>query len=420
MSSSPSTTTVAPRALAHRSAVASFAVLFAASSVPLAAQQQRVEVTRLRSTHAEPADSNERQLRRFQRQLDSLARFYNERDDLTMAERKRVEGELARTVQRLEDIVSRMDSEEPMARATDHVRILMAPQALERASQSMSRALMQVREDQQARPRGWIGLVAQGPGLNQRVEGGELLVRYFAYPRVLSVDPSSPAQRAGIVPNDTLIAYNGDDVTEGNISLTRLLKPNTKLSVRIRRDGKTREFAVTVAAAPMRIVQRRDDESRAREQWVIATVPEAPGFPRMPALAPNAPSVTRVSVRTPIGPLAPLPPMMPSSAREDGSFALSFGSGVAGAQLSTIGEGLGKALGVSGGVLVTTAPVGSPASESGLMEGDVILRVGRQSVRRVSEVIDLVGLAAENGDTAVELQVVRQRKPVKVMLKWRD
>jgi hypothetical protein len=31
-----------------------------------------------------------------------------------------------------------------------------------------------------------------------------------------------------------------------------------------------------------------------------------------------------------------------------------------------------------------------------------------------------VGLAAENGDTAVELQVVRQRKPVKVMLKWRD
>ncbi len=420
MSSSPSTTTVAPRVLAHRSAVASFAVLFAASSVPLAAQQQRVEVTRLRSTHAEPADSNERQLRRFQRQLDSLARFYNERDDLTMAERKRVEGELARTVQRLEDIVSRMDNEEPMARATDHVRILMAPQALERASQSMSRALMQVREDQQARPRGWIGLVAQGPGLNQRVEGGELLVRYFAYPRVLSVDPSSPAQRAGIVPNDTLIAYNGDDVTEGDISLTRLLKPNAKVSVRIRRDGKTREFAVTVAAAPMRIVQRRDDESRAREQWVIATVPEAPGFPRMPALAPNAPSVTRVSVRTPIGPLAPLPPMMPSSAREDGSFALSFGNGVAGAQLSTIGEGLGKALGVSGGVLVTTAPVGSPASESGLMEGDVILRVGRQSVRRVSEVIDLVGLAAENGDTAVELQVVRQRKPVKVMLKWRD
>ncbi|CAN5922863.1 hypothetical protein BH11GEM2_BH11GEM2_19360 [soil metagenome] len=420
MSSSPSTTTVAPRVLAHRSAVASFAVLFAASSVPLAAQQQRVEVTRLRSTHAEPADSNERQLRRFQRQLDSLARFYNERDDLTMAERKRVEGELARTVQRLEDIVSRMDNEEPMARATDHVRILMAPQALERASQSMSRALMQVREDQQAMPRGWIGLVAQGPGLNQRVEGGELLVRYFAYPRVLSVDPSSPAQRAGIVPNDTLIAYNGDDVTEGDISLTRLLKPNAKLSVRIRRDGKTREFAVTVAAAPMRIVQRRDDESRAREQWVIATVPEAPGFPRMPALAPNAPSVTRVSVRSPIGPLAPLPPMMPSSAREDGSFALSFGNGVAGAQLSTIGEGLGKALGVSGGVLVTTAPVGSPASESGLMEGDVILRVGRQAVRRVSEVIDLVGLAAENGDTAVELQVVRQRKPVKVMLKWRD
>ena len=372
----------------------------------------------MRSAHAEPADSSERQLRRLQRQLDSLARVYNEHDDLTMVERKHVEEELGRTVQRLEDVLARMDSENPMMRASDHVRTQMAPQALERASQQMARALMQVREEQQARPRGWIGLVAQGPGLNPRVEGGELLVRYFAYPRILSVDPSSPAQRAGIAPNDTLLAYNGDDVTEGDISLTRLLMPNAKLSVRIRRDGKTREIPVTVAAAPMRIVQRRDDESRARDQWVIATVPEAPGFPRMPALARSAPSPMRVSVRTPMAALAPLPPMLPSSPVEGMSFALAFGNGVAGAQLFTISEGLGKALGVSSGVLVTSVPVGSPANESGLVDGDVILKVGRQSVRRVSEVMELVGLAAENGDHAVELQVVRQRKPIKVMLKW--
>ena len=100
--------------------------------------------------------------------------------------------------------------------------------------------------------------------------------------------------------------------------------------------------------------------------------------------------------------------------------AFAFGSGVAGAQLSTISEGLGKALGVSSGVLVTSAPVGSPANESGLQDGDVIAKVGRQPVRRVYEVIDLVGLAAENGDHSVELEIVRQRKPLKVMLKWRE
>lgn len=95
-----------------------------------------------------------------------------------------------------------------------------------------------------------------------------------------------------------------------------------------------------------------------------------------------------------------------------------YGNGVAGAELSTISEGLGKALGVGSGVLVTSAPAGSPAYESGLVDGDVISKVGGQEVRRVTEVRDLVALAAENGDHAVELELVRQKRPMKLMLKW--
>ena len=403
------------RVVVHRSAVASLAVLFAASAVPVHAQQQRIELRR--SVRAEPADSSERQLRGLQRQLDSLARLYNEHDDLTMADRKRVEGELGRTVRRVEEIFARMDAgAAPMIASGDRIHIRMAPQAVKRASQSISRALMQVGESEQAMPQGWIGFIALGPRIT-RVEDGEMLVRYFAYPEVLSVDPSSPAQRAGIVPNDTLLAYNGDDVTEGDISLTRLLIPNARVMVRIRRDGKTREIPVTVAKAPMRIVQRRDDESRASERVVIASAPEAPSFPRMPSLAPT-PGPVRVNARIPMVASAPLPPTTPSPT--SGGFAFSYGNGVAGAQLTTITEGLGKAIGLSWGVLVTSAPVGSPAYESGLADGDVILMVGRQAVRRVSEVVDLVGLAAENGDHAVDLQVVRRRKPMKITLKWRD
>ena len=419
MSSCTNVPPVAPRTIAQRSVLASLAVLIAASALPVGAQQHRIEVTRLRSPRAEPADSNERQLRRFQRQLDSLARVFNERDDLTMADRKRVEDELGRTVRRVEEIFARMDVDAaPMVASGDRIHIQLAPLAMKRASQSMSRALMQVGENEQAMPQGWIGFIALGPRIT-RVDDGEMFVRYFAYPEVLSVDPSSPAQRAGIAPNDTLLAYNGDDVTEGDISLTRLLIPNARVMVRIRRDGKTRDIPVTVAKAPMRIVQRRDDESRASERLVIASAPEAPSFPRMPALAPT-PGPVRVSVRTPMAATAPLPPMAPPAMRDGVGYSFSFGNGVAGAQLNTVSEGLGKALGVTSGVLVTNAPVGSPANESGLLDGDVIVRVGRQAVRRVSEVVDLVGLAAENGAHAVELQVVRQRKPMKVTLRWRD
>ena len=402
--------------------LASLAVLIAAGAMPLAAQQ-RIEVMRTRSARAESADSTERQLRKLQRQLDSLTRVYNDHDELTMAERKNLEEELGRTVSRLEEISARMNlARDKMMRAGEQFRIQMAPRMAERAAASMSRALMQVREVEQARPRGWIGLVVQGPGLTPRVEDGELLVRYFAYPRVVSVDPSSPAQRAGLVPNDTLLAYDGVDVSENEISFTRLLRPNARVNIRIRREGKVREVPVTVAAAPSRIVQRRDEETRARAPWTVGSMPEAPSFLPSPMRAPSPDAPLRMTMRSATPALAPAPPSAPSQTvpfmRPMVAVGFPYGNGVAGAQLSTISEGLGKALGVGSGVLVTSAPAGSPAYESGLVDGDVISKVGGQDVRRVTEVRDLVALAAENGDHAVELELVRQKRPMKLMLKW--
>ncbi|MEP6991569.1 MAG: PDZ domain-containing protein [bacterium] len=396
--------------------IASLTVLVVVGVFPLDAQVQRVESTRTRPSRAEPADSDVRALRRYQHQLDSLARVYNEHDDLTMAERRRVEEELGRTIQRLEELSSRMHVDtDRLLGPGDQIRVMMAPQASERAAASMSRALMQVREAEQARPRGWIGLVVQGPGLNPWVEDGELLVRYFAYPRVISVDPSSPAQRAGVAPNDTLLAYNGVDVSANDISFTRLLIPNAKVNIRIRRDGRVREIPVTVAAAPTRIVQRRDDESRSRE-WSVATVPEGAAFPRLAPAAPFPDGPSRVAMRASAAPMAGLAP----GGLPQPPFALGtgFSDGVAGAQLSSIGQGLAKALGVATGVLVTAAAMGSPAYDSGLMDGDVILKVSGQAVRRVSEVRELVALASENGDHAVALDILRQRKPLRLSLKW--
>jgi len=73
---------------------------------------------------------------------------------------------------------------------------------------------------------------------------------------------------------------------------------------------------------------------------------------------------------------------------------------------------------VSSGVLVTNAPAGSPASESGLTDGDVIVKVSGQPVRSVLEVRQLVGFAYQNGERSVEIDLLRQKKPVKTTLRW--
>jgi membrane-associated protease RseP (regulator of RpoE activity) len=172
---------------------------------------------------------------------------------------------------------------------------------------------------------------------------------------------------------------------------------------------------VTVAAVPTRIVQRRDVEvGAAREEWDI---PEAPSFPRI-AMAPTPPAAgmrgtARVSLRAPQPSVAPTP---------QGAAFILFGDAVAGARMTTItkdlGEAIGQAIGVKSGVLVTNAPLGSPANESGLRDGDVIVRVAGQSVRGVSEVRDLVELANNEGARSVEVDIVRQKKAQRITLKW--
>jgi hypothetical protein len=60
-------------------------------------------------------------------------------------------------------------------------------------------------------PKGWIGINAQGPKTELWGPNNHFL-QYLDYPAIVAVDPDSPAQRAGIVPGDVLIGYDGVDV----------------------------------------------------------------------------------------------------------------------------------------------------------------------------------------------------------------
>lgn len=387
-------------------------VLVIAAGTPLAAQQ-RTEVVLRRSPRAEGVDSAERQVRVLQRRLDSLNRVYVESEDLTLAQRRRVEETLGATMEQLSELSMRLaGSGERAPRPSEMVRVMRSPAEGERARGEMSRAMMQVRELEAAIPRGWIGIVAQGPALEPRVEDGQLIVRYFSYPVIVSVDPSSPAQRAGIVPSDTLIAYNGRDVRDNDISLTRLLRPASRINVRVLRDGKLREIPVTVAAAPTRIVQRRASEGPMSPEWVISGVPPMAPFPRSPAPPPSG--VRGGSARS--GGMA-----QPGSGTVTTSPGVNFvftTNGILGAEMSTLTEGLAQAVGVSAGVLVTRAPEGLPANESGLRDGDVIVKLDGRPVASVSQLRALVQSVSNNGERSADAEIVRNRRSQKISLRW--
>jgi S1-C subfamily serine protease len=122
----------------------------------------------------------------------------------------------------------------------------------------------------------------------------------------------------------------------------------------------------------------------------------------------------RVPAMAPVPPTTPLPAQAPTP-------AIIFGYGynsVAGAQLAVVTEGLARAIGVRQGLLITQAPPGSLAYQAGLREGDVIVKVEGTPIRTVADLRERVQTASENGDSAVELEYLREKRTRKAVLRW--
>ncbi|HYL01602.1 MAG TPA: PDZ domain-containing protein [Steroidobacteraceae bacterium] len=73
--------------------------------------------------------------------------------------------------------------------------------------------------------------------------------------RVREVSPGGPAAEAGIRAGDVIVSVNGTEVKGENparqvMRLMRAVKPDSKVSVRVLRDGSGRDFTVVARAAP--------------------------------------------------------------------------------------------------------------------------------------------------------------------------
>ena len=243
--------------------------------------------------------------------------------------------------------------------------------------------------------RGYLGLSFDGPNVDE-IRGRERVIRFLDYPRIALVEPSSPAERAGIAEGDTLLALDGKDVRDRAFSLTKLLVPDQRIQIRVRREGNPMDFRVVVAEAPGYMVSRM-----------------AP----MPPMAPMAVAAPQARVRVYSGDDYPASPAMPATPAPPAvAMTWVIQDGVAGARLETVSEGLGRALGARAGVLVLRVAPGSPAAESGLRDGDVILRASGSHVRNIRELRQV--LQDADGEEGVKLIVLRERKQRDVTLRW--
>ena len=264
--------------------------------------------------------------------------------------------------------------------------------------------------EEEAMPRGWIGFNAQGPS-RRIIDDSGLRVTYFAYPSILSVDPTSPADRAGIVPGDVLVAFNGTDVVGHEFNLTKLFAPEKRVAVTVRRDGESKDFSLDVVRAPEGVSVRRVEFNRMIEPPLPPMPPGgtmhimvdkgdreegAEGGIRRAATIPRLKGMTGMLMA--------------------GRFAVISPRGVFGADVSPVGPDLAKALKLEKGMLVNEVPEESPAYKAGLRAGDVIVSATGQPVTGLSQLQDQV--LSRLADRSVMLRVMRNHKPNSVSVTW--
>jgi serine protease Do len=266
---------------------------------------------------------------------------------------------------------------------------------------------------QGAMTRGWIGFIAQGPQHRVFDSTGDRIT-YFAYPSILSVDPTSPADKAGIVPGDVLIAFNGTDVVGHEFNLTRLFEPEKKVGVTIRRDGENRDYSLDVVKAPETVFNRRIELNRMPGGPVP---PMIDGQIRVEVRAENGEKREGVMRRMPSGgSVIAMPKGAMGGPFMSGGFAIISPHGVLGANVSPVGSDLAKVLKLEKGILVNEVPEKSPAFKAGLRAGDVIISALGQPVSELNDLQDLI--MSRFGDRSISLQIVRDRKPSKITITW--
>jgi len=277
-------------------------------------------------------------------------------------------------------------------------------------------------------PSGYIGVSYSG-AVRTRSRNGDVVIYHDDAPVVLSVEPGSPAERAGIQRGDTLVSYDGVVLRRQAVSLGEVLKPGHTVTVGLRRGGEARTIRVVVGRRPQAYVVGPQDMNG--QPYTVTFRSMMPGMvfssgDPLPMLAPTAPTAPT----TPLPPTAsatgrwtpmamPATPAPPALAPAPQVGAWVFGGtaiAIAGAQVVPLDDSWRDLLGADeDGVVVVKVAPGTPAASAGLRSGDVITAADGSPVMTPAALQRAVQAST---DRSVSLGVMRKRAMRTVQLKW--
>ena len=230
--------------------------------------------------------------------------------------------------------------------------------------------------------------------------------------KVRSVEEGSAAEKAGIKADDLIVRFDGEAVRSAS-QLARLVgetPAGRAVPIEVTRGGATQKLTATLAEGNRRVRVYSRGLPGMREfdfdvpEWDVE-VPEPPAPPHAPS-APHAP----------LPPHAPVAPHVWSWKGDDGSDMvfrmLGGGPRKLGIEYLEVGDQLASYFKLSGktGVLVSSVDADGPAARGGMKAGDVILKLGAETVTDGEDLREAV--ADAEGGQEVTVTVQRDGRPI--------
>lgn len=236
--------------------------------------------------------------------------------------------------------------------------------------------------------------------------------------KVRSVEEGSAAAKAGIKEDDLVVRFDGEAVRSAS-HLARLVgetPAGRAVPIEVTRAGATQKLTATLAEGNRRVRVYSRGLPGMREfdfevpEWDVE-VPEPPAPPHAPS-APHAPMLPHA----PMPPPAPAAPHVWSWKGDDGSDMvfrmLGGGPRRLGVEYMEIGEQLASFFKLPGksGVLVSSVDADGPAAKGGMKAGDVILKVGAETIADGEDLREAV--AEAEGGQEITVTVQRDGRPL--------
>ncbi len=244
---------------------------------------------------------------------------------------------------------------------------------------------------QETQSKGWVGIVIT-TGFGQTDRAGSMV--FADYPVIESIEPGSPAEKAGLQSGDIVISINGQDMRKNPIPPRSMLQPGQKAIFKYRRNAVAMTATIDVKPRP-------EGNPETLQLSITGSAPQ-------PGRGTPSGGGTRVVLRRSAPPMVEMSPLALPSATP----SIVIG----GALLTQLNNDMKEALSVKGnGLLVIDVESGSRAGIAGLRGGDVILKADKELVGNPGELIRII---RESADNMLRLQVIRKRKPQTILLRW--